>query len=135
MSINYRYTLIGLGLVFVIFLLWFFSSIVVYIIVSAVLALIGNPIVKVLGKIHLWKFRIPIAIRALIALVTIYTVFIGFFWLIIPVVAKEANALSNIDVDTLITQIQVPLDKAQALYDKYQFRETTSPGFKEIITG
>jgi predicted PurR-regulated permease PerM len=133
MSKNYRYTLIALGLAFTIFLLWFFSNIVVYIIISAVLALIGNPIVTFLGKLRIRNFRIPIAIRALFALIAIYTVFIGFFWIFIPIVAKEANELSNINADTLIAQIQVPLDKVQALYDKYQVRETDSPGFEGII--
>ncbi len=135
MSKNYRFTLIGLGLAFIVFLLWFFSSIVVYIIISAVLALVGSPIVSFLGKIHIWKFRLPVAIRAFIALCAIYMVFVGFFWIFIPVVAKEANALSNIEADSLIAQFQVPLDKAQVLYDKYQIRETNSPGFEEIITG
>lgn len=134
MSKNYRYTLIGLGLAFVIFLLWFFSNIVVYIIISAVLALIGSPIVNVLGKFHIRKFRLPVAFRAFVAISVIYIVFVGFFWIFIPVVVKEADSLSNIDADTLIAQIQVPLDKAQALYDKYQIRETNSPGFKEIIS-
>jgi predicted PurR-regulated permease PerM len=135
MSKNYRYTLIGLGLIFIVFLLWFFSNIVVYIIISAVLALIGNPIVTFLGKFRIWRFKIPISIRAFLALSIIYTVFIGFFWVFIPVVAKEANALSTIEADTLISQIQVPIAKAQALYDKYQIRDTNSPGFEEIIAG
>ena len=135
MSKNYRYTLIALGLAFIIFLLWFFSSIVVYIIIAAVLALVGNPIVTFLGKIRIWKFHIPMPIRALIALICLYGVFFGFFRIFIPIVAGEAKALSNIDADTLIAQIQVPLDKVQALYDKYQVRETNTPGFEEIIEG
>jgi predicted PurR-regulated permease PerM len=135
MSKNFRYTLIGLGLAFIVFLLWFFSSIVVYIIISAVLALIGKPIVELLGRIHIRRFRIPIAIRAFLALLSIYTVFISFFWIFIPVVANEAKSLSEIDADTLIAQIHAPLAKAQALYDKYQVRETNSPGFEEIIRG
>jgi predicted PurR-regulated permease PerM len=135
MSNFYRLTIIGLTLAFIVFLLWFFSSIVVYIIISAVLALVGNPIVTFLGKVRIRNIHIPMPFRALIALICIYGVFIGFFWIFIPVVAGEAKALSSIDADTLISQIQVPLDKAQALYDKYQVRETNSPGFEEILTG
>jgi len=135
MSKNFRYTLIGLGLAFVIFLLWFFSNILVYIIIAAVLALVGNPIVTFLGKIRIWRFQIPMPVRALIALSCIYGVFIGFFYFFIPVVAGEAQSLSNINVDTLIVQLQEPLDKAQAFYDKYQVRENGSPDFEEIIEG
>jgi predicted PurR-regulated permease PerM len=133
MSKNYRYTLIGLGLAFIIFLLWFFSSIVVYIIIAAVLALLGNPIVTFLGKLRIWRLKIPMPVRALVALICLYGVFIGFFWIFIPVVANEAKSLSNIEPDTLIAQLQEPLRKGQELYDKYQIRETNSPGFEEII--
>ncbi len=133
MSKNFRYALIGIGLAFIIFLLWFFSSIVIYIIIAAILALVGNPIMTFLSKIRIWKFHIPLPIRALITLCCIYGVFIGFFWIFIPVIAGEAQALSDIDADTLIAQFQEPLDNAQALYDKYQVRETNSPGFEEII--
>ena len=36
----------------VLFLVWYFSSIVVYILVSAVLAVMGNPLVKFLSGLH-----------------------------------------------------------------------------------
>lgn len=41
----------------VLFLVWYFSSIVVYILVSAVLAVMGNPLVKRLAALHIkgWK--------------------------------------------------------------------------------
>jgi len=134
MSKNYRYTLIGLGLAFIGFLLWFFSSIVVYIIIAAILALIGKPLVDILGRLRFRSFLIPISIRALLALLIIYTVFFGFFWVFIPIVAHEAGELSSINVDSMILQLQEPLDKFQAFYDRYQMRETNDPGFEEIIT-
>ncbi len=133
MSNNLRYTLVGLGLVFLGFLLWFFSAILVYIIIAAVLALIGNPIVVFLGKIRIWKFHIPLSLRAMIAILCIYGVFIGFFWVFIPIVAREANELSNINVDMLIAQVQDPLDRAEVLYEKYQVNELDHSSLEEII--
>jgi predicted PurR-regulated permease PerM len=134
MSNNFRYILIGLGLALLIFLLWFFSTILLYIIIAAVLALIGNPIVTALGKVKIWKFYIPMPVRALVALICIYGVFIGFFWIFIPVVAGEAQALSDVNADSLIAQVQEPLDKVQALYDRYQIREAGTPDITAIIT-
>ncbi|MCB8994555.1 MAG: AI-2E family transporter [Bacteroidales bacterium] len=133
MSKNFRYTLIGLGLAFIVFLLWFFSNIVVYIIIAAVVALVGNPIVEFLGRLHIKKFRIPLSIRALIALICLYGVFIGFFWIFVPIVAKEANSLSDINADTLLSQVQEPLDKLSALYDKYQVHADGGPDLETII--
>ena len=37
----------------ILFLVWYFSSIVVYILVSAVLAVMGRPLVKVLCRLRL----------------------------------------------------------------------------------
>jgi len=133
MTDNYRYTLIGLGLAFIVFLLWFFSSIVIYIIIAAVLALVGNPIVDFLGKLRIRKLQIPVSVRALIALLCLYGLFIGFFWIFIPIVANEANELSSINVDTMIVQLQEPLDRLQVFYDKYQVQDNGQPSFQEII--
>ena len=37
----------------VLFLVWYFRSIVVYVLISAVLAVMGNPLVKRLSLIHI----------------------------------------------------------------------------------
>ena len=43
----------------VLFLVWYFSSIVVYILVSAVLAVMGRPLVKRLAGLHVKGWRVP----------------------------------------------------------------------------
>ena len=50
-----RYIILGTGLAIVLFLLWYFSSIVAYVLVSAVLSLIGKPIVEFICKIKIKK--------------------------------------------------------------------------------
>ena len=52
----------------VLFLVWYFSSIVVYILVSAVLAVMGNPLVKFLAGLHFKGWQVP---RWLAALATL----------------------------------------------------------------
>ncbi len=39
-----RYILIGLGILAIGFILWYFSSIVAYVIVAAVLSVVGSPV-------------------------------------------------------------------------------------------
>ena len=67
MNSTFRYILIGLGILIAILIVWYFINIVAYILISAVLALIGRPIVEALGKIRFRNLRIPKAIRALAA--------------------------------------------------------------------
>ena len=61
--------LAGLGLI--IFLCWFFSDIVIYIFIAFVLSLLGSPLVKLLTKIHIGKWKFPSSLAAAITLVLI----------------------------------------------------------------
>ncbi|HUX54362.1 MAG TPA: hypothetical protein VMV56_08110, partial [Williamwhitmania sp.] len=46
------------------FLVWYFKTIVAYVLIAAVLSLIGKPLVDILGKVPLFHWRLPKAIRA-----------------------------------------------------------------------
>ena len=53
------------------YLIWYFSSIVVYILVSAVLAVMGRPLVSRLTGVEIRGWRIPRWLAALCTLVVI----------------------------------------------------------------
>ena len=86
-----RSLLIVAGLILLGFMVWRFSNIVAYILIASVLSLIARPLVKVLGKVRLGKWHIPVSIRAFLTLIVIWAVFFGFFRLFIPLVAGEAQ--------------------------------------------
>ena len=86
MNSTFRYILIGIGIIIAIITVWYFSSIVAYILISAVLALIGRPLVDILGKLHIRKIKIPKTMRALITLVLIWILVFLFFRLLIPLI-------------------------------------------------
>ena len=132
MSKSFKYILLGLGILLTGFFLWYFSKIVAYIIVSSVLAVIGLPVVELLGKLHIGKFRIPLSIRALMTLILIWIVFLGFFSFFIPVVAREANELSNINVDSIIIKLQEPIRDFETIYNKFK-PAGDQINFQEII--
>ncbi len=102
MSRNLKYILTGLGFIFLAFIFWYFKSIVAYIIVSAVLALIGNPLVDLISRIKIKKYNIPRALSAGITLAVIWTVIFTFFRIFIPLIANQASELSTIDSDKII---------------------------------
>ena len=43
----------------ILFLVWYFSSVVIYILVSAVLAIMGHPVVNWLARQHIGKYKMP----------------------------------------------------------------------------
>jgi predicted PurR-regulated permease PerM len=99
------------GLILLVLLVWRFSNIVAYILVASVLSLIARPLVRLLGRIRIWKWQIPISLRALFTLMVIWAVFFGFFRLFIPLIASEAQELSNIDTELVVKEFEEPIQR------------------------
>ncbi len=114
-----RYLLIILGLAVLGVVLWYFSNVLAYILVAAVLSLIGRPLVGLLGRVRLGRFRLSDGMRALIVLVLIWFVFFGFFRLFVPLIANEANELSQIDSELLLQKLEKPIDRLEEWYNDF----------------
>ena len=108
-----RTLLVAAAVAILALLVWRFSNIVAYILVASVLSLITRPLVRLLGKIRILKWHIPISIRALITLLFIWTVFFSFFRLFIPLVASEAQELSNIDTGMIVQEFEGPIERLE----------------------
>jgi predicted PurR-regulated permease PerM len=113
-----RSLLLVAGIILLGLLIWRFSNIVAYILVASVLSLITRPLVRLMGRIRIGKLRIPASIRALITLLGIWAVFFSFFRIFIPLVATEAQELSNIETTTIIEAFEKPIDRLEVWYDK-----------------
>ncbi len=91
-----------LGIVIFGFLVWYFWNIVIYVIVSAVFSIIGGPLVRRLEKIKIGKFHIPRSLSALLTLIVIVGIFVGFIWFIVPLISNQARIISSIDLEELL---------------------------------
>lgn len=94
-------------------LLWYFREVVVYILVSAVLAIIGRPFVGFLCKARIEKFSMPRWLAAAITLVLLWVVIGGLLSLIIPLVAGKIYELSSLDLRSALEGIEAPLERLQ----------------------
>ena len=103
----------------VVFIVWYFSSIVTYILVAAVLSIIGQPLAKRLNNIKLGKWNFPHALSALITLLLMMFIVFLLFWLIVPLIAHQADLLSGINVDTLSKSFHEPIISVQNLMVQY----------------
>ncbi|TSA25641.1 MAG: AI-2E family transporter [Bacteroidetes bacterium] len=83
------------------FLVWYFSNIVSYILIAAVVSLIGNPLVRLMGKIHIGRFKFPHLLAVILTLVILLAAFIGFFSFFVPLIVTEAQLISSINVGQL----------------------------------
>ncbi len=134
MNTTFRYILIGLGIIIAAIIIWYFIHIVAYILISAVLALIGRPLVELLGKIHIHKFRIPKWIRALVSMLVIWGVIALFFRIFIPLIAVEVNNLSSLDPNQLLVSLHEPIERIESVIERYQLSGAEDFSIENFLT-
>ena len=140
-----RNILLIIGALVTIFLIWYFSAIVTYIIISVVLSFIGRPVVRRLSGLKLGRFRLPLSLAALIALIFIWIIFISFFRFMIPLLISEFDTLSSLDFETLLESVQEPVSritqflsgksvevKGETFYDLLQEQLSTRFEFSQL---
>lgn len=112
--------IIGIAVALVIaYIAWYFSNILIYILVSAVLSLIGKPLKNQLLKIKFWKFSIPNSLAAAISLICLLIIFFSIFFFVTPLIGQLLSNLSSINFASLGDQFSVPLIKYNLLLHKW----------------
>lgn len=134
MNKNLRYLFIALGVIIVGFILWYFKSIVAYVLISAVLALMGRPVMEFLKKIHYKKIRIPNAISALLTLILLWTLLLVFFRVFIPLIANQASELSTVNPELVTKNLEVPIEKLETFFNKYSIQSEQNKSMEQYIT-
>ena len=110
----------------ILFLVWYFSAIVVYILVSAVLAVVGRPLTRRLGELRIRGWQMPRWAAALCTLAVIWAVLSVLCSLFIPLVFNKVYQLAALDFGTVVESVQEPLARAQQyLYVFFGVPETT----------
>lgn len=120
--------IIGIAITAVVFfLMWYFSNVVAYVLISAVLAIVGNPVVQMLTKIKIGKFSVPNSVAALLTLLLIWSIALVVFVVFIPLIFKNVNQLASIDVTKIIEMFQEPITGVQTfLNDNFHLKVNTS---------
>ena len=93
--------------------LWYFRDVVVYILISAVLAIIGRPLVRYVSSVRIKRFRVPRWAAAALTLVLMWLIIGGLLSLIVPLIAGRVYELSSLDLSSALSGVQVPLEKLQ----------------------
>lgn len=126
-----RIVLITIAIALLSLILWYFKSIVAYILIAAVISLIGQPLVSILCKIKIKKIKISRSLGAGITLILFWVLIFTFFRIFIPLIASEAQELSSINVSKIMANIEEPLKKMETFFsatvavsDKHEFSLT-----------
>lgn len=98
----------------ILFLVWYFSSVVIYILVSAVLAIIGRPLVNWLVGRRIGRHYMPRWAAASLTIVVMMAIFMAIISLFIPLIFNKINEFAHLDIPTVLASIEEPITHAQA---------------------
>ncbi|MCL2072970.1 MAG: AI-2E family transporter [Marinilabiliaceae bacterium] len=124
-SINYSIGVIITLLA--LFLVWYFRSIFIYICIAAVISLILAPLADLLKRIKIKKFAVSDGIAALFSVLFLWIIVVYIFRFIIPLVSREFQYLSTIDITSVLENAGVLLHQ---IVDPFRER---SPEIYEFI--
>ena len=133
MNPTLRNILIFLGILLLLFVSWYFRSIVVYILVSGVFSIMGRPLVDLFCRIHIRKWSFPRSLSALITLIIIWGLIILFFSIFIPLVTTQLNYFSTIDSEKIVMLIEGPIKKVETLFRTFNKDITNELSIQDYI--
>ena len=125
MSAFLKYLVGAVVTAIVLFLVWYFSNIVAYILVAAVLAIIGKPLTNWLCRLHIRNRKMPRWLASLLTLLAIWLVVVAVFWIFVPVLFNKMNELASLDFKQIIASFQEPLLAFERFIEKtFSIRES-----------
>ncbi len=104
-----RYTLIAAGVALAGFLAWYFKDILIYLVVSAIIAMIGRPIVNKLTEIKIRNFRFPRWVASALTLIILCCIILSLFMLLAPMIGEFSTLINSLNTENLGENIREPL--------------------------
>ena len=106
-----------IGLLIVTFLV--FKSVLSYILISGVFALIARPLYSRLKDLHLGRFKINNGLAAITSIIVFYGVLFTLIMTFIPAVAKEAKIITNISPKDALLSVKEPIAEIEKTLNNY----------------
>jgi predicted PurR-regulated permease PerM len=104
-----KYILAAAGTGIVGVLCWYFSSVLIYILLAVVVSLIGQPVMNLLRKIKIKGHKAPDWLLAMMTLATLFILFFAVITLIVPIVSGIVKGISMSSIETAARHIAGPL--------------------------
>ena len=128
-----KYIIIIAILTIIGFIVWYFMAIIAYILFAAILSLIGHPIVALIGKLKVKKIKVPRAVSAGITLVLLWAMVFGFFSFFLPIITDEAQQLSEINPESIMENLEEPLNVVDEWAKKLNFNPDSSASTQGLV--
>lgn len=122
-----------IGVSLLLFFLFKIQSIIVYILVAAVISLISRPFILFLRL----KLKLPNTMAVIITLIALIFLIIGLISMFVPLIMKQGENLSLLNIDTLRLNIQTLLKEVNMYFLGYNIDlvgELKDSGFLKNLT-
>jgi predicted PurR-regulated permease PerM len=133
MTSRSKYFLIALLVLLAAVFTWYLKTIVIYLCVSVVLSMIGQPLVRIYSGIRIKRFSLPDGISALLALLTICAAAGMLVSLFIPLIVEEARIISHINPNEVVSTFREPLQNLQYDLQKFQINYGNGESIEKYI--
>lgn len=128
-----RYLSVGITLLAIFAIFFYFSDIVTWIVLAWIVSLIGAPIMSLLGRIKIGKWQMGNSGKAAITLL-IFCVIIGFFVaLFVPVIVQQGRNLASVNYAKVMEGLEEPISHFYGNLAEWGFVEEI-PDFSDDST-
>lgn len=134
MIFSFRNTVTLISILLSLVLFFYLKTVVAYLLVSVVLALIGRPIMKWLDHLKIKGRSLPIAIKSGITLTLLLGMFFGLFSLFTPLVVEEIKIISSIDYESVLIELDDPIRDFDNYLKKHHLLNTSSSLKNELTS-
>ncbi len=117
-----RYVLMLLGLGLLLVLIWYFSDIVAYVLLAWVFSMTGKPLNDFFKKVKIGKIQFGPSLSAGLTIACFFIGVILFFSLFVPMFAKQAMNLSEVDYYAIAKALEEPLDYVNKIAEDYNLK-------------
>lgn len=118
------------------YLLFKLGIVSLFILFGVILSLVARPLYNQLAKIKIGKFKMPGALNAIICIFVVWGILGGIGAAIVPIIGKEVNAISKVDPEKVLVQLQDPINKGIHQLEKYgvlNFTDTSVIAPEKVI--
>jgi predicted PurR-regulated permease PerM len=120
---KYRGIIVSLSLLVLALLVWYVGELFIYLLISAVIALIGRPFMKLLDRVRIRQWRLPDSFKAVVTMLLIFGILSAIFSFFIPRLVQQTQQLEKLDTKAIAEGLEEPLAALRGVIERYNLVE------------
>ena len=100
--------------------IWQLGNVVAYVLIAFIISMIGQPLVDTMQKIGIKNWHFPRWLCSLLTLIIIWVLIYSFFLFFIPLLSKEFQYFSNLDIQSVFESLKDPIARLERFVDEFK---------------